>query len=132
LDEDWKQIEERFERMSGDIERPLMKPRDLFAQPAQALAALEPYARIQVAHAGAEPVQTFSAGADRVRQLIAEGQHRILFVAESPGRREALLAWLKPQGITPREIGSFREFLDHDKRFAVALGPIQDAYALPD
>jgi transcription-repair coupling factor (superfamily II helicase) len=132
LAEDWKQIEERFERMGGDIERPLMKPRDLFIQPAQALTGLEPYPRVRIASEGAQPVQAFSAGADRVRQLIAEGGRRVLFVAESPGRREALLAWLKPQGITPREVASFDEFLDGDKRFAVALGPIQDAYGLPD
>src|SRR3546814_9688796 len=30
LDEDWQQIGERHERYSGDLERPLMKPEELF------------------------------------------------------------------------------------------------------
>ena len=64
--------------------------------------------------------------------MLTETGSRVLFVAESPGRREALLAWLKPLGITPAAIGRWPQFFDGDTRFAVALGPLQDAFALPD
>jgi transcription-repair coupling factor (superfamily II helicase) len=133
LAEDWKQIQERFERLSGDLERPLMKPADLHATPAQALAQLAALPRIALANPTDNgPCAAIAGGAERIKQLLAAPGARALFVAESAGRREALLAWLKPQGITPRAIERWTEFFDEGTRFAVALGPLQDAFALPD
>jgi transcription-repair coupling factor (superfamily II helicase) len=133
LAEDWKQIEERHERLSGDLERPLMKPADLFARPAQALARLAELPRVALASPTAGgPCVPLAGGAERVRALLAESGARVLFVAESPGRREALLAWLKPLGITPRAIERWPQFFDEGTRYALALGPLQDAFALPE
>jgi transcription-repair coupling factor (superfamily II helicase) len=89
---DWKQIEERFERLSGNLERPLMKPRDLFAAPADALARLAGFSRIAIGPAGpaAGACRPLAGGADKVRAWLAAPQSRALFVAESAGRREAL------------------------------------------
>jgi transcription-repair coupling factor (superfamily II helicase) len=133
LAEDWKQIEERFERLSGDLERPLVKPADLFARPEEALARLAQLPRVALASPTANgPCAPLAGGAERVKALLTESGARVLFVAESPGRREALLAWLKPLGITPRAIARWPEFFEDGTRYAVALGPLQDAFALPD
>ncbi|MGH8541984.1 MAG: transcription-repair coupling factor, partial [Stenotrophobium sp.] len=59
LGEDWRQIEERYERYRGDIERPLMKPADLFCEPAAALARLDGFPRVQMVSSPLPP----SAGA---------------------------------------------------------------------
>jgi transcription-repair coupling factor (superfamily II helicase) len=134
LAEDWKQIEERFERYDGDLERPLMKPRDLFVMPEAALTQLETCSRISFSSAA--PVQTeiepLPSGGDAIKKLLGESTGRILFIAESPGRREALLGWLKPLGITPREHAHWHEFLAGEKHYGIALGPIQDGLKLPD
>jgi transcription-repair coupling factor (superfamily II helicase) len=129
LREDWRQIEERFERYRGDIERPLMKPADLFITPEQALETLAAFARATPDLTGCERFAPGSGVALKAELPQIEG--RVLFVAESAGRREALLAWLKPAGIQPRAHASWREFVDDDaKRYGIVLGPLQDAFRL--
>ncbi len=133
LAQDWSQIEERYERLSGDLERPLMKPADLFARPQQALARLAELPRVVLANpTGSGPCAAIAGGAERVKALLTETGARVLFVAESPGRREALLAWLKPLGITPAVVERWPQFFEEGIRYAVTLGPLQDAFALPD
>src|SRR5262245_8333368 len=67
-----------------------------------------------------------------VKALLTETESRVLFVAESPGRREALLAWLKPLGITPAALERWPQFFEGDIRFATVIGPVQDAFRLAD
>ncbi len=49
----------------------------------------------------------------------------------SPGRREALLGWLRPLGILPRECTGWRAFADDGKRYGITLGPLQQGFRLP-
>nr|WP_234981621.1 transcription-repair coupling factor [Fontimonas thermophila] len=133
LAEDWRQIEERYERYRGDLERPLLKPAELLRTPAQALADLERFARITVATTDGSDdsgVSLLERGADATRALLRTSEDRVLFVAESPGRREALLAWLKPLGILPRDYPDWAAFVSDGKRYGLTLGPIQDGFRL--
>jgi transcription-repair coupling factor (superfamily II helicase) len=128
LAEDWRQIEERFERYRGDIERPLLAPGELFLPPSEALAALARFTRID-ADIVAEPL---AGGADAVRAELEAQSGRVLFVAESPGRREALLAWLKPLGLAPREYADWNTALaDAQRRYGIVLGPLSRGFRLP-
>ena len=136
---EWKQIEERYQRYSGNLERPLMKPADLFFAPAAA-ERLQAYPRIELqslpaaAQDGAFDfgVVALPAGGDAAKNLLAETRDRVLFVAESPGRREALIDWLKPLGLQARSLAGWPEFLADGKRFGIALGPLQEGLRLPD
>jgi transcription-repair coupling factor (superfamily II helicase) len=125
---DWQQIEDRYERLCGDIERPLMKPADLFIEPARALdalaAATTPLAAGPVAALGTP------SGADPVRAFLRATSHRVLFVAESPGRREAMLDWLKPLGILPRTHDDYFSFTGDRNRYGITLGPLQEGLVL--
>ncbi len=128
LAEDWRQIEERFERYRGDIERPLLPPAALFVEPAEALGALTRFEQVDASiDASALP-----SGADAVRAELAAQDGRVLFVAESPGRREALLAWLKPLGIAPREYTDWNTAVaDAQRRYGIVLGPLSRGFRLP-
>jgi transcription-repair coupling factor (superfamily II helicase) len=132
LDEDWRQIEERYERYCGDIERPLLRPEQLFCRPAQALSAISHLQRVMLEAQSDTGVELIERGADAIRATLAAHQDRVLFVAESPGRREALLAWLKPLGILPRVYTSWAEFESDSKRYGITLGPVQDSFRKPD
>jgi transcription-repair coupling factor (superfamily II helicase) len=141
LADDWRQIEDRFERHGVDSERPLMRPGDLFHTPAAALECLNPLPRIQIAslplaHTGAGRhdfgCETLAGGGEAVKTLIREAATRLLFVAESPGRREALQAWLKPQGLSAGDCAHWQDFADGRQRYALTLGPLQESLRLPD
>jgi transcription-repair coupling factor (superfamily II helicase) len=128
LAEDWRQIEERFERYRGDIERPLLAPSALFVAPAEALEALARFIRVDTRI----DAESIADGADAVRAEITAQDGRVLFVAESPGRREALLAWLKPLGIAPREYADWDAALtDTQRRYGIVLGPLSHGFRLP-
>ncbi len=136
LDEDWKQIGERYESYRGDLERPLMKPDELFLTPAAVMKSLGRFSRATVGGT-LEPRLGFGvgearSGADQIRaQLGGLGaDEKLLFVAESAGRREALLGFLRPLGILPREHGGWQDFLDQGKRFGITLGPLQEGFRL--
>ncbi|WP_043114412.1 transcription-repair coupling factor [Solimonas soli] len=136
LAEDWQQIAERHARYSGDLERPLMKPDDLFAAPEAVAGELRRYARATIGGT-LEPFADFAIGAprrgvDAIRaQLSAlEADEQLLFVAESAGRREAALGFLKPLGIQPREHRSWDDFIANGKRYGIVLGPLQEGFRL--
>ena len=148
---EWKQIEERHERYSGNLERPLMKPADLFVEPALTRERLAAYPQVLIdfppaaTEAGADApaaVQVdassdfactaIASGPEPVRAFLREHKDalRILFVAESAGRREALLDWLKPLGILPRVHETWAAFAGDKSRYGITLGPLQDGLQL--
>ncbi len=123
LTADWAQIDDRFERLRGDIERRLMKPADLFIEPSIALEELE---ALDQAPRPSIPAQPLPNQAEQIRRHLGSTTNRVLFIAESAGRREALLDWLKPQGILPRQHDGWSSFAGDKNKYGIALGPLQD------
>ncbi len=131
---DWQQIEERRDRYDGNLERPLMAAADVFLTTAQAAEQLArfPLQRVGVAAGEAMPVQAVAGGAEEVKALLRDAPAtRFLFLAESAGRREAVVQWLKPLGLIPRVYESFAAFMADDARVGVTLGPVQDSLLVP-
>ncbi|MGQ0618775.1 MAG: transcription-repair coupling factor, partial [Panacagrimonas sp.] len=81
---------------------------------------------------GAKPLLQSASGSVAVKEHLANTPHRVLFVAESPGRREALLDWLKPLGILPRSFETWSAFVADKNKYGITLGPIQEGLSLPD
>ncbi len=134
FNEDWKQISDRFERLRGDIERPLMRPEDLFLSPEAALQALKSIDTLSIA--APDGALDVPGSADGIRAYLADNEQRILFVAESAGRKQAVIDWLKPQGILPRSFDDWASFADassaRKNKYGIALGPLQHGLKLPD
>lgn len=126
LDADWAQIQDRFQRYSGDLQRPLMKPADLYLPPEAARRALASFERLD--SPGFEPLP---ASPDAVLAHLKDSGHRCLLVAESPGRREALIERLRRQGILPREIADWTGFVDDRNRYGITLGPVDQGLIDP-
>jgi transcription-repair coupling factor (superfamily II helicase) len=129
LAEDWKQIGERFERYSGDIERPLMKPKDLYIAPELMAPSLGTFPRLRIDPGLAEQAR-FATGPAATKDFLANTKDRVLFVAESPGRAEALTAWLKPQGIEAREFATWPEFAAQSNRYGITIGPLLEGFSI--
>lgn len=129
INEDFAQIQQRRSRYDGNLERPLMAAQHVFLSPAEATEQLTMYPL----HSLQTPatLSRIEGGSDAVKTLITEGLSRVLFVAESAGRREAINHWLKPLGLIPREYSGWEDFLTDKARVGVCLGPLQESYALP-
>ncbi|MDB5988268.1 MAG: mfd [Nevskia sp.] len=137
---EWQQIGERFERYSGNIERPLMRPADLYLQPADALQQLHRAPRIILQREAGDDATDFdahllTAGGDAIRSFLRESengapQQRVLFVAESAGRREAVLDWLKPLGMLARVHEQWSDFVAGNNRYGIVIGPLQESFRI--
>ena len=123
LAQDWAQIQERFERYSGDLTRPLMKPEDLYFRPEQARQAMARFEWME-RRASLHPLE---GQAEALSPALGAYPGRSLFVAESAGRREALAERLRRQGIVARMVDDWTAFCGDQNRFAITLGPIDEA-----
>ncbi len=144
----WAAIESRFENLGVDSRRPLLPPHRAFVPVAEAFGAIKRHPRVALTgdaehrHAVAPatrtpPTVTVNA---RAKQPLAAletflADHpatRVLFVAESRGRREALEETLEPLRLALRHVDDFPAFLAGDARLAITEGEIDAGLWLTD
>jgi transcription-repair coupling factor (superfamily II helicase) len=142
----WQLVEERYEQLRGDLERPLLAPAAAFWAPAELAAqwAGRPTVRLS-ARAELDTAETtlpagtahpLSAQAaldlDRVdRWLAGDPNERTLLVASSPGRREVLLEFLRNRGYEVRAVSSWHDFRADTAALGVAVGELECGLRLP-
>ena len=140
------QVEERYEQRRYDPERPLLPPRELYLAVDEMLSRLNRLrvvllqrAEIETRRRGVSsfhnfathrpPPLGFRARATRpagaLQDFVAEGSKRILFIAESAGRREMLNDSLRSYGIQPTETKGWQDFLDSDLELGLTVAPLE-------
>ncbi|MCS6946089.1 MAG: transcription-repair coupling factor, partial [Steroidobacteraceae bacterium] len=142
LERAFAQIEARFEERRHDREWPLLEPDEIALRPAvvmQALAArcgamLDPF-KLEAPAAGQcnlpchAPPQFRLDARDRaplapLLQWLDEYSGRVLIAADSPGRREILMQWLRDRGLRPHQVPDWPAFLAaRDERLCVTVAP---------
>ncbi len=140
------QVEERYEQRRYDPERPLLPPRELYLAVDEMSSRLNRLrvvllqrAEIETRRRGVSsfhnfathrpPPLGFRARATRpagaLQDFVAEGSKRILFIAESAGRREMLNDSLRSYGIQPTETEGWQDFLDSDLELGLTVAPLE-------
>ncbi len=136
----WRAIESRFENLGVDPARPLLPPHRAFLPVAEVFGAIKRHPRVELTeenghrHALAPLTQALpEVGINaRAREPLAAlaaflDEHaatRVLFVAESRGRREALEETLAPLQLALPQVASFEEFLSGNARHAITSGEL--------
>src|SRR5690606_13086614 len=144
LEAGWRLIEERYEQLCGDIERPVLAPDHAFFRPEDVFAALARHPTLQLVQSRLDegegensPAEhPLAAGvaedADRIaRWLDASPDDRTLVVTSSPGHREMLLELLRGRGYAPKAIASWAAFVESDERLGIAVGELEEGLRLP-
>ncbi|WP_313248710.1 transcription-repair coupling factor [Stenotrophomonas indicatrix] len=143
----WTQTGERYEQRRHDVERPLLPPSALYLSPDLLRERLNDAPRIEVwaadhariaeAHAlGDQPLPPLPVAAreapagDALKSFLSHYPGRVLIAADSPGRREALLEVLQAAELKPPVVADLLSFLASDERFAIAVAPLEDGFAL--
>ncbi|WP_020559333.1 transcription-repair coupling factor [Thiofilum flexile] len=142
----WQTIEHRYEERRHDIERPLLEPKKVFIDPAALQYELGRYRRIQVAQ-GTEQVGTHYPTYS-LPPLLVQNKHeqpliflteflkhlkgRVLFTAESAGRREALLQLLRDNHLSVKVFDSWQAFLDSTEAMAITVAPLESGFWLKE
>jgi len=139
----WKDTRERHRLAHGDPERPVLPPDVLFLGIEQFYARANEHAQLALrpsaqdvtdsAHFQAlEDLSVHRGAAEplaRLQQHLTRTTHRVLVLAESDGRRESLLDFLRASGVNPPAFDSLAEFQSSDEKLGIATSRLTTGFA---
>ncbi|WP_327392576.1 CarD family transcriptional regulator, partial [Pseudomonas savastanoi] len=143
----WNDVRNRYEERRVDPARPLLPPAELFLPVEDCFARLKNWPRVVASQqdvdtgAGRErfPAQSLpdlSIEAKATQPLAALSNFlddfpgRVLFTAESAGRREVLLELLERLKLRPKTVDSWLDFVDGKDRLAITIAPLDEGLLL--
>lgn len=142
----YAEAEDRFQQRKYDVDRPLLAPKLLFLSAQELTDRTSSFARItldnkvtnddSVFNCQALPDLTIDAKltepAQRLQQFVKTFTGKILFVAESAGRREALIDKLRQHKIIVKQAESWQAFLNADISPSITVAPMDHGVWLAD
>jgi transcription-repair coupling factor (superfamily II helicase) len=148
----WQDTQTRYDLLGGDRSQPLLPPRDLFLAADAFFGAIKPYARVEIRaleDTGSSliphpssltsaplPLLAVDRRADNpvtaLQKFLAEFPGRALLLAESMGRRETMLEYLREHGVKPVPCASYAEFLSSEAPVMLGVSTLAAGYALPE
>jgi transcription-repair coupling factor (superfamily II helicase) len=138
---------ERFAMCSLDPERPILTADETFFSPQQIGKQLARFTSIryspQTLAGNAINFETrlppamkiearFEDAAASLMKFLETFDGRVLFSADSPGRREQLGDLLKGRGLDLARVDDWQDFLQDQHRIGIAVAPVDDGVLLPD
>jgi transcription-repair coupling factor (superfamily II helicase) len=149
---------ERWEQRRHDLERPLLEPEELFFAPERFEALIEAHPATwwqkeedrleedESAEAkGADRVvfethpapelpihEKGKSGGDALTAFLGDFKGRVLFAADTAGRREMLRTTLSAFDVVPKVKESFRAFRRDTDRIGLCVLPVDGGFCIPD
>ncbi|MEX2575239.1 MAG: transcription-repair coupling factor [Halofilum sp. (in: g-proteobacteria)] len=144
------QVEQRYEQRCHDLERPILPPDSLYMTPDELRERLATHHPVDLSarertddEAGARawnlpaelppPLPMQPRAENPLMQLdgfLAQHQGRVLFTAESAGRREALFETLWHHGVRPKQLHAWQDFLADEAEVAITSAPLNSGLLL--
>ena len=145
----WNDVRNRYEERRVDPERPLLPPAELFMPVEDCFARLKLWPRVVASQQDVEPgigrerfpaqplpelaiESKASEPLGKLRQFLDGFPGRVLFTAESAGRREVLLELLARLKLRPQEVEGWDGFLASEERLAIAIAPLDEGLLLDE
>ena len=144
----WHETSNRYEQRRHDIQRPLLEPGQLFLRSNELFQAINQFQRIDINEENVpatkgidfttQPAPTLTIEARTQHPLsallsfITEFDGRILFAAESTGRRETLIDLLGEENIKPGFNEDWSAFLNSNDAIGITVAPLERGLMLSD
>ncbi len=144
----WQEIKERFELRRHDVERPLLNPQQVFIPENELFGKLKTFPLIRCHQTDNEqntaiafpctPLPTLTLESRKASPLhhlesyMQKKPYRLLFCAESAGRREVLTELLRKIAITPEPMDTFQAFVQSEEKYGICIGPLAQGVELPE
>lgn len=146
----WQETVHRYEQLRHDVIRPICPPVDIFYTYEQMAALIKNHPQITlqqmlltdkashtnfattalpdllIDHKAAQPLQRIQDFLQQAKQQ----EIRVLFCAESAGRRETLKELLKEINVTPTLFNSWQDFLAHQEIIGLCVAPVDRSFLL--
>ena len=145
----WRSLQDRHAERSGDIERPLLEPREIFLTPEEIESGLAAYSRVE-SQPFRDPQPTdidFDFGTQLPKPLLLDARAerplaplqdfldgfpgRVLLAADSPGRREVLGELLRGARLQATACDGWEGFLASGDRVGLTVAPELQGLSLP-
>jgi transcription-repair coupling factor (superfamily II helicase) len=134
----WQDTQDRYRLVRTDPDRPALPPESLFLKPEQFYTEANAHAQLAIRPAQEDVADNAFAqklgdlsvvrGAEdplaRLQSHIRNTPHRVLVLAESDGRRESLLDFLRASGLNPPAFDTLAEFQASDERVGIATAAL--------
>ena len=146
-DELHRRTRERWEQRRYDVERPVLDPEELFFGPAELRSRLEGCTTVCLREEDSPdgPVQCFASepppalhihergreAATALTEFLADFSGRVLFAADTTGRREVLRSTLAAFDLDPVPFEDFAAFRGSRARLGLAVLPIEEGFVIP-
>ena len=145
----WKEINYRYEDRGVNPEMPLLPPHSVFLPQEEIYSALKKYPRVNCVeneltekpghlnfNCTEPPLLPINSRQENpltlVENYLMETDGRVLFCAESKGRRETLVELLGRIGISPVIFDTWSEFYQSDTSIGLVIAPIEKGLVLND
>lgn len=145
----WVELLRRYESRRVDPLRPLLAPRDIYLAIDELFGHLKNYCRTFVGSATLDtregnvnfntatpPSLPIRAQADNplaaIQAFLMEFDGRVLFCAESAGRRETLLELLGRIRIRPASVDNWEDFYTSSEKLAITVAPLEQGLLQAD
>jgi transcription-repair coupling factor (superfamily II helicase) len=138
----WQDTRDRYRLVQGDPERPVLPPEALFLSAEQFYKVANEHAQLALRQVPQEegyaefrrlPDISVSRGAeDPLRDFkyhVGRTAHRVLVLAESVGRRESLLDFLRASHLTLPAFDSLAEFERSDEKLGIATAALASGFS---
>ncbi len=138
----YAEAEDRFQQRKYDVDRPLLKPELLFLSADELARRTCAFARIRLSSAAdgvvfdCQPLPNVTIDAkleqpaQALQQFVDSFAGKILFVAESAGRREALIDKLRQYKINARPVENWDKFLQSELSPCILVAPMDQGLCL--
>lgn len=148
----WQDIRFRYEDRRWDKSHPILPPEQIYLLEDQVNGALNEFPRVRVdlpeGTRAKGPIEFTSTTIPEIRidskekeplaklsKLLKSAQsksQRVLFIAESAGRRESVLTLLQQGHIQPPVFKSFQAFLEASQSIGIAVGQVSHSFVTED
>ncbi len=139
----WQDTQDRYRLVRTDPDRPALPPESLFLSAEQFYTQANAHAQLAIRPALADVEDNAFAqklgdlsvvrGAEdplaRLQAHIRNTAHRVLILAESDGRRESLLDFLRASGVSPPAFDSLAEFQSSDEKLGIATAALNVGFS---
>ncbi len=130
-DEFWQEVKSRYDQRQHDVQRPLLKPQQIFIPTDEVFNRSKEFKQIKfqpelqtlpllnVEHKASRPLHL-------LEHFLKNYSGRVLICAETAGRREVLLQLFQTIALYPKPYLSWEEFLADDALVGIVIAPLEE------
>ena len=139
----WQDTKDRYRLVRDAPDRPALPPESLFLDAEQFYARANAYAQLAIRasvqdvadNAQFQKLQEMAVirGAEdpllKLKSHVRNTPQRVLMLAESDGRRESLLDFLRASGVSPPAFDSLEDFQTSNEKLGIATGAVDAGFS---